>query len=314
MLELLAGPFDFKDADGNVLTAGTGLETRWDDDVGLISRMRVGPTDDFYTVSQLDGLTHIRSSYSRAIPLALDLPGSRLLAHEPLFRESLYKFDKAAGAFGDVEIGPGVTNYVYYVDARLPDRFIYAWGYTPYAAVMTMPLDAPNSDSLEYQFANSAGWDGRARISATGRDHVVCITFPSGVIVFYDREAKTEVAARKYVPANYGAWYSPKFDVFVVLDADKKLRIYSSTPEPYAISDPAAGGAVLRGRVTRLVARLTGSNGEACANELIDWTLSGPGELASAQSKTDAEGYAAVDYVAPIDLTTDPTITATMRF
>ena len=58
----------------------------------------------------------------------------------------------------------------------------------------------------------------------------------------------------------------------------------------------------MRGRVTTFPTRATGADGEPVPDELIDWSLltGSIGALATAQSRTDAAGYATVDYIAPV--------------
>lgn len=308
MLEQLAGPFDFRDENGAALSAGAGDETVWDDDVGLISHMMIGG-QPCYTVSQLDGMTHIRSTYDRARALVHDVPGAALLAKLWLARDALLVFDKAAGTYG-ATITSGGTNYVNDLMARVPDRYLRA----RYSRIDTMTFAAPNVLTPEFTFLGGLGTD--ATISRTEEHDVLCVVWSEpGVVTHYNYVTKQEVRARQYLPAGHKkAWYSPRHKIFIVLDADRRLRVYATTVRPEAISAPESLTPLARGRKSILRARLTGSNGEACPHEHIAWTLDGPGLLGAAQTLTDADGYAEVDYYAPLDLPASPAITAGMTF
>lgn len=310
MLELLAGPFDFRDADGAMLapniTSG-GAETVWDDDVGLISHMTIGGLA-CYTVTQLDGLTYPRSTYDRARPLVLDVPGAKLLSQLWLFRDALLEFDKLAGTYGATLTSGGI-NYVHAITVRVPDRYLRAI----HSRIDTMTFAAPNVLATEYTFSGSLG--AYATISRTEEDDILCVVWSeTGVVTYYNYDAKQEMRARKYLPPHLKAWYSPRHDIFVLIDTDKRLNVYAATVRPDVLSAPEAMSPITRGRKSILRVRLTGSNGEACPGERIDWALVGPGLLGAEQSPTDADGYATIDYYAPLDLPASPVITAGVAF
>ncbi len=310
MLELLAGPFDFRDSDGALLSpsiANGGPETVWDDDVGLISHMTIGGLA-CYTVTQMDGLTYPRSTYDRARPLVLDVPGAKLLSQLWLFRDALLEFDKFAGTYG-ATLTSGGTNYVREIMARVPDRYLRAM----HGRIDTMTFAAPNVLATEYTFAGSLGT--YATISRTEEDDLLCVVWSeTGVVTYYNYVTKQEVRARQYIPPHLKAWYSPRHDVFVLVDTEKRINVYAVTARPDALSAPEALTPITRGRKSILRVRLTGSNGEVCPAERIDWSLAGAGLLGAAQSLTNLDGYATVDYYAPLDLPASPTITAGVTF
>lgn len=307
MLEQLAGPFAIVDADGGAITldpiAGTAMPMAWDDDVGLVGRATSGSFTG-YAVVQLDGLAYRRANVTVGMRTVPDLPSRNLLAVPGPFFNVLYAFDKTAGAFGAA--APGEPHL--FVGARVEDRYLYVSN----SHVKAVSLTDPGVSVTEYTFLGSH--TGATQFSRTRFKNIACLIWADGTVVYYDWSLKTEVLDRKYLPANHGAWYSPRLGVFVVIDTNDKLNVYASTVKPYALSDPIAVTPLLKGKVSEVQVTLTGSNGEPCPGELIEWSLAGVGDLAAAQSTTDSDGVATVRYIAPLTLSTDPTITATARF
>lgn len=311
MLEQLAGPFDFHDADGALLSpslASGAPETVWDDDVGLISHMTIGEAA-CYTVTQLDGLTYPRSTYDRARPLVLDMQRENaLLAKAWIDLATLYAFDKFSGTYGEA-VSSGATGHMLYPMVRAADRYLQAAN----SRIYVMTLEAPMTTAVEFLFSGALGT--HAAISRTEEDDVLCIAWSdTGVVTYYNCTAKQEVRARQYLPSHLKAWYSPRHKVFVLIDSAKQISVHAVTPRPDAVSAPEALTPVTRGRKSILRARVTGSNGEVCAAERVDWSLEGPGLLGAAQSVTDSDGYATIDYYAPLDMPASPIITAGVTF
>lgn len=318
MLEHLAGPFAIHDSDGGAITlspiSGSVAPIIWDDDVGLIGYAASGSFTG-YAVVQLDGLAYLRANLTIHGPLIHEFPSANLLAMASIFRDALFAFDKASGVVGDPVLGipypvTGYTavNYVHGLGARVTDRYLQVIN----GLVKWTSLTDPTSPATEYTFTGSlSGWP---QFSPTRFTNVVCLIWPAGTVAYYDWVQKTEVFARQYLPANHGAWFSPRLGIFVVLDASNQINVYATTVRPYALSNPAAVTPFARGKVSDVTVTLTGSNGEPCPNEVIEWSMTGDGALTAAQSTTDSAGVARNRYVASLTPVTDPTITATARF
>lgn len=318
MLEHLAGPFAIHDANGGTITLspiiGVSTPIAWDDDVGLVGYATAGSFTG-YTVAQLDGLAFLRANLTVSGPLLRDFPGANLLVMATNFRDALFAFDKAAGVVGEPVLGipyplTGYTaiNYVGNLGARVTDRYLQVIN----GLVKWTSLTDPTTPATEYTFTGSLS--GVPQFSPTRFTNVVCLIWPDGTVAYYDWVQKTEVFARQHLPANHGAWFSPRLGIFVVLDTSNQINVHATTVRPYALSNPAAVTPFARGKVSEVSVTLTGSNGEACPNEIIEWALTGDGALTATQSTTDGEGVATVRFVAPLTLMTDPTITATARF
>lgn len=316
MLEQLAGPFAIHDSDGGAITLspiiGAWAPIIWDDDIGLIGYATAGSFAG-YAVMQLDGLAFLRADLTHAYSLMRDMTGTSILA-KSFLNDALMLFNKTAGVFGDPILGvpwplPGftVTNYVYALGARVADRDLRVSNGT----VKWTSLADPTGPATEYTFTGSLS--GVPQFSRTRFPSVICMVWPDGTVAYYDWRLKTEVFARQHLPANHGAWYSPRLGIFVVLDTSDRIAVYATTVQPDALSDPAAVTPLLKGKVSEVRVTLTGSNGEPCPGEIIEWSLAGPGDLAAEQSTTDSAGVASVRYIAPLTLSTNPTITATAR-
>lgn len=311
MLELLAGPFaihDIESVDVSVsYNIGVSQPIMWDDDVGL---MGFGDGScDGYAVIQLDGLAWRRAKLS-AYQFVPVFPERSFLVKADASR-TLFTFDKKSGAIVELVLGTPVTgaiNYVYYLGAQLPDRYLQILN----NVVAWTPLDDPTSPATEHTFSGSLS--GTPAISHTRYTHVVCLIWPDGSVAYYDWSLKTEVFSRQHLPANNGAWYSPRLGIFILLDTSNQINVYSTTVQPYALSDPSPFSPLLKGKKTNIEVILTGSNGETCPGEIIEWSMAGPGALTGTQSVTDSMGRADIGYIAPLTLSTDPTITATARF
>ncbi|WP_454752153.1 hypothetical protein [Cupriavidus necator] len=304
-LELLAGAFDIV-AGGAVITdPSTGNTTLYDDDIGLYT---FSVTMGGLLVAQLDGRAHLRASQARANAFTLDLqnPGEYLI-HESLNEGRLYKFNKRSGTVGDIVVDSEVTNYVADTHVRTPDRYLRVAG----TNVQYKPLTLVGG--WTYEASLTGGVTGPVTVSRTRDANVLAVAFSNGIILFYDWVNKRQVEGVAYVGANAGAWYSPRHDIFVVL-VSHQLKIFASTPRPASLSNPVAVAPLTKGRASAVKVRALGSNSEPCPRELVDWSLTGPGALAVAQSETDADGWAWNTYVAPMAAGGSPVIGAELRF
>lgn len=303
-LELLAGPFTIVDGEANVLEPSSGQFAFYADGLGLCT---YDASLGGYCIIQLDGTTYLRSDTIRSNRYTVDLqrPGE-YLAHDSTSEADLYLFDKRAGVFGDLVLS-GATNFVVDLQVRASDRYLNVAG----SAVRFKPLDNSGSWTTEATLVNAGS--GAPTISRTRSDGVLCLVYADGHIVYYDAIAKEQKAGAAAIGANNGAWYSPKHNIVVALDADE-LKVFATVARPAALSNPVAETALTRGKVSRVKVQLTGADDEVCGNEIIGWSMSGDGELAYSQSTTDSDGWAYNDFRAPVSGPGSATINAEARF
>lgn len=303
-LELLAGPFAIADEEANVLTPSSGQFAFYDDALGLCT---YDADLGGYSIIQLDGTAYLRSDTDRANRYAVDLqrPGE-YLAHESLAEGKLYVFDKRAGVFGDLLLSGG-SNFVRDLQVRASDRYLNVAS----NAVRFKPLDNSGSWTTEATLINAGS--GAPTISRSRIDGVLCLAYADGHIVYYDVFASEQSAGGANIGANSGAWYSAKHNIFVAL-VSHQIKVFANAVRPATLSNPAADTALTKGRVSRVKVLLLGSNAEACADEIVEWSMTGSGSLAEAQSVTDADGWAYNDYRAPVTSTGSATINAQVQF
>jgi hypothetical protein len=300
VLELLSGPHSLLDLNA-VAVADDGLQQcrQWDDDVGLI--FSEGRTLKKSWLIQLDGTACLRGDdYGLLIvDLQRDRPGEYLLI-DALFVDTLYLYDKRAATRTALVLSGGI-NAMANIQVRTQDRFLSALG----AAVKWRPLDISAAaateatltgvGSLAFPISSVPVW------SRTRNPDVLALAYENGNILYYNHKTKTQAPGAAFIGANNQAWYSARHNIWIKLDASRQITVHAATPRPAALSAPS-GAAALRGRVTTFTTRATGDAGEPVPDELIDWSLqSGSiGQLAAPQSRTDAAGYATVDYIAPV--------------
>jgi hypothetical protein len=312
-LELLAGPFPVVAGDG--VTAVDISEARfypqaiYDDANAIVSYANPGAIGSL-TITQMDGVTYNRAAISHAQNFVLDLQTPNgWLAVDSLFMDAVHAFDLTTGAVGDLILSGGTADMAD-VQVRAADRWL-----TISNAIVGARALALTTGSFATEFTLIGAGTGRASVSRTRKDGVLCVAWPTGEVLFYDCIARVQVPGlAAFVGANYGAWYSALHDVFVVLTgtSTNAVSIYANAVLPTAISNPVASPALALGRMSTLSVTLTGANGEPSAGELVDWALAGPGNLMATQSESDENGVARVGYVAPLALSTDPTFTATV--
>ncbi len=311
-LELLAGPFAVVAGDGvtalDISEAQYYPQAIYDDANCIVSYANPGAIGSL-TITQMDGVTYNRAAMSHAQNFVLDMQTvAGWLAVDSLFMTAVRAFDLTTGAVGDVIISGGTAEMAD-IQARCADR----WLTCSNGIVANRALDATTGSYTTERTLIGHG-SGRASLSRTRQADVLCLAWPTGEILFYDVVARSQAPGAAFVGANNGAWYSPRHDVFVVLTgtSTNHVSVYANAVLPTAITDPAASPALTRGRRSVVSVTLTGANGEPSAGELVDWVLDGPGELLTTQSVSDENGAASVGYVAPLDLSTDPTFTATV--
>ncbi len=316
MLEILAGPFDLLDLDGNPVASNLLFEkTRYyDDDVGLM--FSEGNSFRESWVIQLDGTACIRGdSYGIfVLDLQRDTEKGYLLIDAQL-RDKLHLYNKRTATRISLLLSGGI-NAMANIQVRARDRFLSAIN----NLVKIQPLDisaAPVTEATLTGVGSLAGVSSPYPVwSRTRNPDTLALAYQNGNIVYYNHVTKAQVPGSAFIGANIDAWYSPKHDIWIRLMSDQKLYIHASKPCPFAISTPF-GTASMRGRVTTFSVQVTGDAGEPCQDELIDWSLQAGsvGHLKGTQSRTDANGQASIDYLAPVvGSLGDATIQAELKF
>jgi hypothetical protein len=296
--------------------------TFWKDDIGLCAWQPyiLGPS---YAITQMDGLTHIRGGTQAGMTNWFQFSieqGSYNIYTVDGFLQNVYRFDYYVGSITTLLVGGGVINQFADCDVLCPDRWLTALRYNDATMkVRYKPIDGSVDWVVEATIADiptRAGATGKCTWSKTENNDEFYIISEGGSAIRYNATTKTfDAASLKLLPVNRKAWYSPRFDVFIVLFADNTVAVYAAAPQPAALTAPVAVPNLTRAQVCTVRTQLLGADGEACPNELIDWTLTaGDGELLTAQSTTDADGYATAQYLAPMTGGTNPTIAAEMRF
>jgi hypothetical protein len=233
----------------------------------------------------------------------------------------LYNFDKKSGVFANnlIASGPGIMTTASYPQIKATDRLISIVG----TSVKKRAIDGSDSawvvESTLTAGPNYPIYQGRATVSRTTNPAVVCIIYPGGGILFYDVVAKQQVfkpIAR--IGANNGAWYSPKFDIYIsytTTDSDWQISVWANAVRPGSLSNPVAAPSLVQGKVSQVMVRLLGADDEPCVGELVSWAITGGlGSLTAAQSVTDADGYAHIGYISPLSAGSSPTIQASVEF
>ena len=321
-LELLAGPFTLSSTLGDsVRIQSAGRITGYADGVGLITTVLVydGATLNAFGTATIkfDGQTFLRGA---------DLSGaSRFFGADQVTKGLLYQasdirpYSPAINTLGD-PIGVAVPHIYKMVRLRegTGERFIRT--NTTSGNIETSPdaAGATTGWTIEYDPNVSLGSNPGLTLCKDGTLIVGC---SNGTILFYDTVAKTRKKDDRAISVTtglIGTWYSEKHDIFISLhDYGSnvwKVNVWASSVLPTTLSTPVALSGPSKGRVSQMRTRLTGSASDPCVGELIDWTLTGDGALSAAQSETDIDGYAYIDYIAPIDTVPSFDLTAEARF
>jgi hypothetical protein len=321
VLELLYGAVPRRLSDGTDAPGLTG--TFWDDAIGLCGWQYGGSYNPSYWITQLDGLTHMRGGTQAGLTnwdsFAIEQGNENTYVFGQ-FNDYVYSFDKHVGAIIELVAGTGVVNEFSGCDLRCPDRWLYALrDNAGNLRVYYKPLDGAVDGTQEAIITGIPAQSGASGLCTWSKTNIVdefYIITDGGSAIIYNTTTKTfypETLA--YLPKNRKAWYSPRFDVFVVLFNINTMSVYASSPEPYSLSNPVAVPSLTRGRVCTVRTQLLGDMDEPCPDELVNWSLTaGSGELLTLQSTTDSDGYADAQYLAPMTGGTDPTIEAQVRF
>ena len=339
VLKLLQGPIvctadpdDFDTAGDDVLmNADTCM---WLDDHGLMGYCEIGGygtrAGPGSTIAiNLDGIFYVRHKTVGAVA-----PGGA--GYDYITESGLVSFAGGAQYPFEPWTGSYITDQAI-VDAdwpndnllRLPDRFL-TWAVSPAgnSQLASADLDEVTADLVvEYTFDPGFGiTPGIHKRFMPGRDSLVYLWLDNvsggtGTIVTYDWQKRIEVGTRRElgIDANTVV-YSPRFNIFISLhtnSGNQEMRIWANEGEISALSAPIALDPITQGRVSTIQTTLTDDTGEGIGGRFIDWSITaGNGDLipASAQSVTDEDGVAEIQYRAEITGGVDPTIQASVTF
>lgn len=196
---------------------------------------------------------------------------------------------------------------------RLPDRWLYAAGGVTDVNVYSAPLDGSADWTVEHTFVaensqNPYFW-GRMFISSAGGG-LYWLGCSGGGLALYDA-ANLQVIESYKVAYPYGdigilsgIHWSHELGVFIaavwknLTNYMTEIIILSDETRPFALSDPIQLSTPTRGSVTTMEAQLTGEHGDQVVGFPVDWSLTaGTGALSAAQTLTDSDGKAKVDYI-----------------
>lgn len=314
-LDMLYGPSDVT-VDATAVATLSGSFATWLQGVGLLAVLDpAGGSFGLYAV-QVDGAAESRSTFNGSgSGLVLDLRSVRGLAVKNA--DSLYNFNWLVGQPESTPFLTLATTIAggHDIDVIAGDgRYLQFSSGTPMQVLSS--LDGATF-TAEYTFAAPAGYT-LLSISRGRSPTEVCIAYTNGSIGqlrFYDVVAKTQVGATRYIGEPFdGAWYVPKWDIFVELKS-KQIKILADSVYPTNQSDPTASPSVAAGLVSTLTVRLLGAQDEPCVGELINWSISsGPGSLTSPQSATDGDGYATTGLVIPVGSVGTVSVDATLNY
>lgn len=306
MLEILSGPHNLLDLEGNPVADDSLQRARYyDDDVGLI--LSGGATLRKSWVIQLDGTACLRGESYGLMVVDLQRPGEYLLI-DASFNDKLHLYDKRSATRISLLLS-GSLNAMADIQVRASDRFLSALG----TSVKWRPLDISAAAVTEATLAGAGS--GAPVWSRTRHPDILALAYEDGKIVYYNHRTKAQAPGAAFIGPNKDAWYSPRHNIWVRLTDTRQIYIHAATPRPAALSAPA-GAAPVRGNVTTFTSRVTGDAGEPVPGELVEWSLQAGsvGQLSAPQSRTDDDGYASIDYVAPLYTLGNATIQAALRF
>jgi hypothetical protein len=298
---------------------GLGLYS-YDESVGIFCLS--SPIELSYTVMQLDGTVDTRARNPGVFGFILDQQTNGWIVCSGAGFSDLSTWDVENGVMGPAPFYSGAPASTLGIQVRCADRFL-AFDFSVLSGGMLRVLTSSFGDPATYTaeatvpISSTYGGGFPVSVSRLGGS-MLALCAQNGAVFHYDTATKAFLNYKAFLPPNIAAWYSPSLGVYVVLTGTAlvpTVSIYADVPQPYALSNPVPASALTVGRVTSVSVTLTGQQGEPCPDELIEWTLvSGDGSLDSIQSTTDTNGTAAVNYVAPLSLGTNPTIAADVVF
>lgn len=196
---------------------------------------------------------------------------------------------------------------------RLPDRWLRAAGGLGDTTVYTAPIDGSLDWSVETTFTpDNASYftSSGVHISAAGGG-LYWFGYHSGGLALYNADTQQVVESYK-VSYDYsgigtftGIHWSRELGVFVATvwkypgtPNQTEIMVFSDETRPATLTNPVELSTPTRGFVSTMEVQLTGAHSDQVVGFPIDWSItSGTGTLSAAQTLTDAEGKAQVDYI-----------------
>jgi hypothetical protein len=313
-LRKLAGPFNVVDETGS-RPSSLGGPAPWLPYMGLVVGC-VTPKWGDHGVLALDGVINQFSSTYSYFDWGWDAVNHAILVARS-FVESILD----GRSFIGYPVGPIVTDLSGYgsMYIKLRDRRIVATSVgsiIAYAEDGTATTEFEGRTEFEYGLPTLAA--GRADDDFFWTNNS---PHPTGFLqcCFYNSTSKTATPTM-YIPAlsggtNWAVRYAPELQIIVAVDLDNALlSVWSLDVLPASLSDPALlSGHSAKGNIAGLGVQLLGDSGEPCEGELIDWSLTGAGELLDQQSMTDANGQAGARVFCRLSDSGDFDLTASLR-
>lgn len=144
--------------------------------------------------------------------------------------------------------------------------------------------------------ADLGGNYGRIQLGRNEEEALLVASGNPGYCQFYDVVKKQSSSPRMYVGEGVSIndmVYSPEYGILVALDSNAQISLWSLEVVPASLSAPAlVSSSVSQGHVATFRVQVLGDHSEVCSGELVDWSITGAGVLATTQSVSDAQGYA----------------------
>lgn len=305
-VRLLAGPFDVVNGEDGIATLHMNLQCNWLPGTGIVSWVWLGRA-----IITLDGVYQLINTLGQTINCSWWEDCNRLLV---MGGDSLeYMFDPKTFVPYLVQtepvvssgIGPG-NSYVRIRDTRI---------YTSNWKVNYVTDGVTTVDSVVLPF-------NAFRIAAGRKSAEVFLSAPYGLPgskgVFYNTISKTVNSAVFNIGMPcMNLLFAPEFGVLISLhwygDSPSQIRVWSLEVEPKTVSEPELSkGEIRGGRVVTYRTQVLGDQADACAGELVNWSLSGVGQLLTLQSTVDNDGYAEARVMYRLDETGPSTLQASV--
>lgn len=305
-LRKLAGPFAIVDESGNQPSTLGGIGVAWVPYMGLA--IRGGASGVAIGMLALDGVLEPFASTYYDGSWGWDAVNHVIIARG--YPGPDYVLDPRSFVGYPVAGAPGSMGTF----VQLADRRITVDG----DAIVAIASDGTRTT----EFSGTGFWPDSISAGRADDDFFITASSPASGYLrcrFYS-SSKRNLSPMMYVPASSGGsnWvvrYAPELQIIVAVDCDNfEVSIWSIETLPASVTDAALfSGSVAKGNVAQFRCRVLGDQSEPCASELVDWSISGPGELLDQQSAADATGSALARVLYGISDSGDSTVMASVR-
>jgi hypothetical protein len=284
-LRKLAGPFPILDQDGNP-PSNLGGPACYVPYMGLVIGAGVG-------IIAHDGLIQPFAS-GGAIKFGWDVANQVVLSADE-WDECVRDPRSFMGYFAASAAGTPAGSY-----AMLSDRRIYCDG----SSVIADTGGVITTECPDVGFRPG-------QISAGRNNHEVLLAVSDRDALegyaqcrFYDTDAKAPSSPILFATYDLVGGHEPDFVVVFAPELQLivglfyyygtgVISLFSLSPLPASVTDPVLfSGSTAKGNIAQYRCQVLGDQGEPCAGELVDWSITGDGDLLDQQSAADANGFA----------------------